>query len=272
MAYKKREVKVTHSTEGLEFVFTKDEKLIEEFTQLIEDKYTHFINYNYVHSKRLIRNYIHLQKDRYFLNDFVHPLLILKDGKCVGGSAIVTHAKSTSTTLPIEYEKFNLPTAFAHLELQDKTYSELYRFVLEDEYRSREIMDKLMYLSTQKAIEMKSEYLFLVATYVMSRSFRMLLSKYKYILKTHHEINLPQQDDYGRLNVYPTVIDLLHKHEDKVPKKSVFNPNTYNESSFFNDLRNKAENLIKEGYIADPTQDILSRNTRQTNGNQKSQP
>mgnify|MGYP001796839419 CR=1 FL=1 len=249
----------TNQKAALSFLHSKKPEHVQELHKIIEAEYTDFVNQYYIREKRLIRNYIHLQKERFFYADHVRPILLMDGDECVGGAIIVEHAPHSNISLPLEGKQLQIKEEFKHLDIAELKYAELYRFVLLKKYRNKDNINKLLQHIVDFSIKRHYEYLFIVATFKMTRFMKIIAANYDYNFNTIYQANLPKHDDYGYLNMYLTMVDLVNRKLAAVSRKSVFNPNQYNESEFFNNLRRKAQQSLATEYLDFTKSDQLIR-------------
>jgi hypothetical protein len=140
-------------------------------------------------------------------------LVITHKNKTIGGARITSSSAECRTLLPAEQEDFNLIKNFPELDLHQKKYCEVSRLAVLPEYRSLDLLEKVMLILTLRAARQRNQYLFTVAPLLQSRCYRrvyvQLKSEAPYII--HADKELPQKDraEYGSLKMLISSIQLL---------------------------------------------------------------
>lgn len=162
----------------IEYSWTRDTKLIKEYTKLIDERFREEINL--VDTYKKINN-----------SDFESYFLIgTVAGEVAGGVRVNMCAAGEDIKLPTEKFNFNYKSFFNELDLHSNGYCEMTRYAVRDKYR-RDIRHYRIAFQMLRSLcrEKHIKYLFLPASASRQKLYRVFASEhFKYLEKKDFDI------------------------------------------------------------------------------------
>lgn len=148
-------------------------------------------------------------------------LIAHKSGVCVGGARLIVNNNINSDyLLPMETKDFKLKNLFPELELENKTYAELSRFVVLDNYRdnkcSSEICKNLVGI---KAASLDINYIFCVTAPQLARISGITFRRLGIPFEVQKNIKVPDLPTYEGHKMVLSLIDLTNINSTKYQER-----------------------------------------------------
>lgn len=195
-------------SEGLEYFFTKDQNLLNEYIKTRQAVYASDLGLDGLLG----------QKDEFDDLSRNHSLVLLKNGKCVGGGRITICNDYKKELLPMENNEFSLFKSNQNLELYKNKYAEVSRLFVMKEERSARIAGNLYVMMNIKASEFNTKYVFIQAPRIQARSYKIICNRLNIKTTIRDEINVPRQDYHGNLDKIQVAVFTVNPLVDEIVK------------------------------------------------------
>ena len=175
--------------------FTKDKKLLRAYYEVRKNCYRSVADGPQDFSN---------QEDSY--DKVADILVIVINGRVVGGARLVGSTPDVRLKLPVEQEKFMMKNVFPHLKLEKESYCEFGRIAILSQYRGAKLLEELCGKLIKKAIAKGYRYQFSMAPIIQTRCYRRVSKAlelpYPYII--HKDIQVPRKpsEETGDLKMY----------------------------------------------------------------------
>lgn len=125
-------------------------------------------NENEIKQYKQVRDKVYASHDalKGFLNyddglDSVSQIIVMLDnGRCIGGARYTLSTPNNRQTLPMETEGFNIIENITDLDLSNKNYIEISRFAILPEYRDSNNADMLFRFIYEQCLKDNVDYIF----------------------------------------------------------------------------------------------------------------
>ena len=173
------------------------------------------ITFEFSTEKFLLNQYYEL-REKCYRNDLMLPnfsgepdiydstgniFIARKDDVVIGGARMNISSHNERIILPLEEDGFIMQQLFPELHLENKSYFETARFVVDYPYRHLTSIGIIIsYSVIKKAIENKCAYQFTIATLVNSRNIRKICNNLGMKHEILTDIKVPIKPIYSGLN------------------------------------------------------------------------
>jgi ribosomal protein S18 acetylase RimI-like enzyme len=182
--------------DSFKFTFTKDKELLHKY---------------YYMRTEAFRSVWNLKECDQMTDDFdkiSDALVVTKGEKCIAGGRLIIHKAFSSQSLTFETEDFKVQKLFSDKHLNIRTYGEISRFAISEQYRSPEICSEMLRFLAERGRRYGCSCFIVVSPIQSARFFKRIYEDIGYPCKIYKDIELPEKDSYENIRMNLMFIDL----------------------------------------------------------------